>query len=61
MALMGDPTEVDPEVITEQDTVFALEEDSDVAQENSEYASVANFVESQFQKAKDTRRIDEDR
>ena len=53
---MGDPTEVDPEVITEQDTVFALEEDSDVAQENSEYASVANFVESQFQKAKDSRR-----
>ena len=61
MALMGDPTEVDPEVITEQDTVFALEEDSDVAQENSEYASVANFVESQFQKAKDSRRSDEDR
>ena len=58
---MRDPTEVDPEVITEQDTVVALEEDGDVAQENSEYASVANFVESQFQKAKDSRRSDEDR
>ena len=44
MALMRDPTEVDPEVITEQDNVVALEEDGDVAQENSEYASVANFV-----------------
>ena len=61
MALMRDPTEVDPEVITEQDTVVALEEDGDVAQENSEYAWVANFVESQFQKAKDSRRSDEDR
>ena len=61
MALMRDPTQVDPEVITEQDTVVALEEDGDVAQENSEYASVANFVESQFQKAKDSRRSDEDR
>ena len=28
----------------EQDTVVALEEDGGVAQENSEYASVANFV-----------------
>ena len=61
MVLMRDPTEVDPEVITEQDTVVALEEDGDVAQENSEYASVANFVESQFQKAKVSRRSDEDR
>ena len=47
---MRDPTKVDPEVMTEQDTVVALEEDGNVAQENSEYASVANFVESQFQK-----------
>ena len=39
MALMRDPTEVDAEVIKEQDTVVALEEDGDVAQENSEYAS----------------------
>ena len=61
MALMRDPTEVDPEVITDQDTFVVLEEDGDVAQENSEYASVANFVESQFQKAKDSRRSDEDR
>ena len=61
MALMRDLTEVDPEVITEQDTIVALEEDGDVAQENSEYNSVANFVESQFQKAKDSRRGDEDR
>ena len=61
MALMRDPTEVDPELITEQDTVVALEEDGDVAQENSEYASVVNFVEAQFQKAKESRRIDEDR
>ena len=45
MALMRDPTEVDPEVFTEQDIVFALEEDGDVAQENSEYTSVANFVD----------------
>ena len=44
MALMRDPTEIDPEVITEQDTVVALEEDGDVAQENSEYTSVANFM-----------------
>ena len=36
MALMRDPAEVDPRVITEQDTVVALEEDGDVAQENSE-------------------------
>ena len=48
-------------MITEQDTVVTLEEHGGVAQENSEIASVANFVESQFQKAKDTRRIDEDR
>ena len=61
MALMRDPTEVDAEVIKEQDTVVALEEDGDVAQENSEYASVVNFVEAQFQKAKESRRIDEDR
>ena len=61
MALMRDPTEVDPDIITEQDTVVALEEDGDVALENSEYASVANFVESQFQRAKDSRRNDEDR
>ena len=46
MALMRNPTEVDPEVITEQDTVVALEENGDVAQENSENASVANFLES---------------
>ena len=52
MALMRDPTGVDPEVIKEQDVVVALEEDGDVAQEKSEYASMANFVESQFQKAK---------
>ena len=52
MALMRDLTEVDPEVITEHDDFVALEEDGDVAQENPEYASVANFVESQFQKAK---------
>ena len=58
---MLDPTDVDPEVITEQDSVVMLEEDGDVAQENSEYALVANFVESQFQKAKDSRRSDEDR
>ena len=44
MALTRDPTEVDPEVITEQDNVVALEEDGDVAQENSEYTSVANFT-----------------
>ena len=61
MVLMRDPTEVDPEVTTEQDTVFALEEDGNVAQENSVYASVANFVESLFQRAKDSRRSDEDR
>ena len=48
MALMRDPTDVDPEVITEQDTVVALEEDGDAAQENSEQATVVNFVESQF-------------
>lgn len=34
MALMRNPTEVDPEVITEQDTVVALEEGGDAAQEN---------------------------
>ena len=61
MALMRDPTQVDPDVITEQDTVVAPEEDGDVAQENSEYAAVDNFVESQFQKAKDSCRSDEDR
>ena len=31
MALMRNPTEVDPEVITEEDTVVALEEGGDVA------------------------------
>ena len=36
MALMRDPNEVAPEVIMEQDTNVALEEDGDVAQENSE-------------------------
>ena len=61
MALMRDPTEVDPEVITEQDTIVALAEDGDVAQENSEYDSVPNFVKSQFQKMKDSRRSYEDR
>ena len=61
MALMRDPTDADPENITEQDTVIALEEDGDVAQENSDYATVAGFVESQFQRAKDSRRNDEDR
>ena len=61
MARMRDPTEVDPEVITEQDTIVALAEDGDVAQENSEYASVPNFVKSQFQKMKDSRRSYEDR
>ena len=34
MALMRNPTEVDPEVITEQDTVVALEEGGDAAHEN---------------------------
>ena len=52
MALKRDPTEVDPEVITEQDTIVALEEDGDVAQENSEYAAVANFVESSSKRQK---------
>ena len=58
MALMRDPKDVDPEVITEKDTVVALEEDGDVAQENSEYATVANLVKSQFQKAIDSPRSD---
>ena len=48
MALMRDPTDADPENITEQDTVIALEEDGDVVQENSDYATVAGFVESRF-------------
>ena len=56
MALIRDPADVDPEVITEQDTVVALEKDGDVAKENFEYTTVAKFVESQFQKAKDSRR-----
>ena len=43
MALMRDPTEVAPEVIMEQDSIVAQEEDGDVAQENSEYASFVNF------------------
>ena len=61
MALMRDPTDADPENITKQDTKIALEEDGDVAQENSDYATVAGFVEAQFQRAKDSRRNDEDR
>jgi hypothetical protein len=58
---MQKPTDVDPENITEADTVLALEKDGDVDQENTEYSCIAAYVEGQFRRSKDDRMVDEER
>ena len=61
MALMDKPDALDAEQATETDAVLALEEDGDVAAENTDLSGVAGFIQSQFQRSKDRRLYDEER
>ena len=61
MALMDKPKGLDPEEATEATNVVALEEGSDVEQENIDFGGLASYVTSQFTRSKDNRRIDEER
>ena len=61
MALMQPPDKVSPEDSTETDAVVALDEDTNVEEENVEYSGIAAFIQSQFRRAKDHRLTDEER
>jgi hypothetical protein len=61
MALMDKPTGLDPEEATENENVVALEEGNDVETENTSLSGLASYVESQFNRSKDTRLYDEER
>jgi len=61
MALMDKPKGLDPEEATEATNVVALEEGSDVEQENIDFNGLASYVDTQFRRSKDNRRIDEER
>ena len=61
MALMDKPTGLDPEEATENENVVALEEGNDVETENTSLSGLAAYVESQFNRSKDTRLYDEER
>ena len=50
-----------PEDQTETDAVVALDEDNNVEEENVEYSGIAEFIQSQFRRAKDHRLNDEER
>ena len=60
MAFM-DPPNNNPEDLTDEDKVIALEEDGDVVEENLDYSGVAAFVQTAFNRAKDERLADETR
>ena len=61
MALMDKPTSSSSEEMTESSKVIALEESGDVEEENTAYSGLANFVEGQYRRSKDTRISDEER
>ena len=61
MALMQPPTDTVTEDMTDEANVIALEEDGDVEQENSEYSGIVGFINSAFQRSKNSRLTDETR
>jgi hypothetical protein len=61
MAFMDKPTNPNPEDMTEMDSVVALQEDGDVEKENAEHSGVVSFIQTQFNRSKDARLLDETR
>lgn len=61
MALMDRPEDLSTDAKADDTNVIALEEDGDVPQENLEFSGLVAYINSQYQRSKTRREMDEER